>query len=87
MALAAEEEITGNIEMATPIIPSSRLTAVRQWISKSRASVKPWGEFLSVSKFSKPGNAAEVGKRIMKNVEVYQSNYIIIVLLLTAYCV
>ena len=84
---AADEEITGNIEMAAPITPSSRITAVREWITRSRASVKPWSEFVNVSKFSKPGNVAEVGKRVMKNLEVYQSNYILIVVLLTAYCV
>lgn len=80
-------DLTGDIEMAAPITKSSQFALAKEWLSKRRATMKPWREFLSTSKFSKPKSIAEVGRRVVKNLEEYQSNYILMVLLITVYCV
>lgn len=86
----ADEEVvdlTGEIEMAAPITTSSQFTLAKEWINKQRSSMKPWREFVSTSKFSKPKSVAEVGRRVVKNLQEYQSNYILIALMITVYCV
>jgi len=80
-------EITGDIEMAAPITKSSQLMLAKEWLSKQRTSMKPWREFISTAKLSKPKSIAEVGRRVVKNLQVYQSNYVLISLLITTYCV
>ncbi|XP_032236125.1 prenylated Rab acceptor protein 1 [Nematostella vectensis] len=89
--MADSEEITGVIEtpkdMAAPITKSTQFQLAKEWFSRQRQSLKPWGEFVNTGKFSKPKSAAELGRRVMKNLEVYQSNYTLVVLLLTVYCV
>ncbi|EDO39378.1 predicted protein [Nematostella vectensis] len=72
--------------MAAPITKSTQFQLAKEWFSRQRQSLKPWGEFVNTGKFSKPKSAAELGRRVMKNLEVYQSNYTLVVLLLTVYC-
>ncbi|XP_020902484.1 prenylated Rab acceptor protein 1 [Exaiptasia diaphana] len=84
---AENAELTGQIEMAAPLTQSSQFTLAKEWLIKQRTSVKPWREFVSTSKFSKPKSIAEVGRRVVKNLQDYQSNYILIALLITVYCV
>ncbi|XP_073256445.1 prenylated Rab acceptor protein 1-like [Porites lutea] len=83
----ATEEITGNIEMAAVITPSSHVQLAKEWLYKRKTQMKPWAEFFKSSRFSKPKTIAEAGKRVMKNLEDYQSNYILITILLFFYCV
>ncbi|XP_074633393.1 prenylated Rab acceptor protein 1-like [Acropora palmata] len=83
----ATEEITGNIEMAAPITPSSHVQLAKDWLHQRRSKLKPWTEFFKTSHFSRPKNVAEASSRVVKNLEVYQSNYVLIVILLCFYCV
>lgn len=87
MADEENAELTGEIEMAAPITPSSQFTLAREWINKQRTTVKPWREFVSTARFSKPKSVAEVGRRVVKNLQEYQSNYVLIAVLITVYCV
>ena len=83
----ATEEITGNIEMAAPITPSSHVQLAKDWLHQRRSNLKPWTDFFKTSHFSRPKNIAEASSRLVKNLEVYQSNYVLIVILLCFYCV
>ena len=83
----ATEEITGNIEMAAAITPSSHVQQAKEWLWKRKAQMKPWTDFFKSSRFSRPKTVAEAGRRVVKNLEDYQSNYIVITLLLIFYCV
>ncbi|BFZ13773.1 hypothetical protein BsWGS_16812 [Bradybaena similaris] len=62
-------------------------TSAREWFSKTRESVKPWHEFLSSSKFALPKTLAPVPKRIVKNIETFQGNYLFVFLGLVVFCV
>ena len=81
------EEISGNIEMAAPLTPSSHVQLAKQWLYERKTQMKPWAEFFKSSRFSKPKTVAEAGRRVVKNLEDYQSNYILITILLFFYCV
>ena len=60
--------------------------AVREWFQKTREGVKPWSEFVNTNKFRLPRSVAPLGKRIVKNIEVFQGNYMFVFLGLVAFC-
>lgn len=59
---------------------------VRSWMQKRRENIRPWKEFVSTTRFTKPSSVANVGKRIVKNVEHFQSNYVFVFMGLLVYC-
>ncbi|XP_048254106.1 prenylated Rab acceptor protein 1-like isoform X2 [Haliotis rufescens] len=61
--------------------------AVREWFSKTREGVKPWGEFINTSKFRLPKTVAPIPKRVMKNIENFQGNYLFVFMGLVIFCV
>lgn len=83
----ATEEISGNIEMAAAITPSSQVQLAKDWLWQRKSQMKSWTDFFKSSRFSRPKTVAEAGRRVVKNLEEYQSNYIVITLLLFFYCV
>ncbi|XP_052060282.1 prenylated Rab acceptor protein 1-like isoform X1 [Mytilus californianus] len=61
--------------------------SAREWISKTREGIKPWGEFISTSRFKVPKSVKPVPGRVMKNIEHFQSNYMFVFLGLVLFCV
>uniref|UniRef100_A0A3B4AM94 PRA1 family protein n=1 Tax=Periophthalmus magnuspinnatus TaxID=409849 RepID=A0A3B4AM94_9GOBI len=59
----------------------------KEWLDKRRVSIRPWASFVDQRKFSKPRNFGELCQRVVKNVEVYNSNYTFIFLGLILYCI
>lgn len=59
---------------------------VINWLKKKRIQLKPWGKFVNTRAFSAPKDLNDAAKRIVKNVDTYQANYIIICLFLSLYC-
>ncbi|KAJ0066308.1 hypothetical protein NL108_010942, partial [Boleophthalmus pectinirostris] len=59
----------------------------KEWLDKRRVSIRPWASFVDQRKFSKPRNFGELCKRVVKNVEIYNSNYTFIFLGLILYCI
>ena len=64
----------------------SRGNAFINWIKKKRMQLRPWAEFINTKTLSKPKDVNHAGKRIVKNLDTYQANYIIICLFLSLYC-
>lgn len=60
---------------------------IRDVLTQQREKIKPWSEFSEQKSFSAPAGLQEWSKRMVKNVEHYQSNYIILFLLLMVYCI
>ena len=58
----------------------------REWFNKRRESVAPWGEFFNASKFKVPKTLAKGGKRVVANIDKFQSNYLFVFLGLVAFC-
>ncbi|XP_033757932.1 prenylated Rab acceptor protein 1-like isoform X2 [Pecten maximus] len=61
--------------------------SAREWLARTREGIKPWGEFINTSRFQVPKSVAPVPKRIMKNIEQFQSNYLFVFLGLVLFCV
>ncbi|XP_053737099.1 prenylated Rab acceptor protein 1 [Synchiropus splendidus] len=59
----------------------------KEWLDRRRLSIRPWASFVDQRKFSKPRNFGEFCQRVVKNVEVYNSNYTFIFLGLILYCI
>lgn len=69
-------------------IPNLNLTQIKpqEWIAKRRETLKPWGEFFSTGKFSKPVGVKQATSRLVKNIEYFQSNYLFVFIGLAIYC-
>ncbi|XP_056652998.1 prenylated Rab acceptor protein 1 isoform X2 [Monodelphis domestica] len=67
------------------LLPSG--SAGREWLEHRRATIRPWSHFLDQRRFSRPRNLGELCRRLVRNVEHYQSNYVFVFLGLILYCV
>lgn len=63
------------------------LAQPQEWITKRRDTLKPWTEFISISKFKKPNGIGQAGGRLIKNIDYFQSNYLFVFVGLAIYCV
>lgn len=61
-------------------------SVAKEWLDRRRVSIRPWASFVDQRKFSKPRNFGEMCQRVVKNVEIYNSNYTFIFLGLILYC-
>merc|ERR1712061_370855 len=59
---------------------------VREWLAKRRANIRPIGTFFNTSNFQVPPSAGRLSKRLYKNVDYFQSNYVAVFLVLVLYC-
>lgn len=56
-------------------------------LQQQREKIRPWSEFADQKAFSAPVSMQEWTKRLLKNIEHYQANYIITFMLLMVYCI
>lgn len=61
--------------------------SAREWFSKTRESVKPWGEFINTKRMGMPKSVAPLPKRVVKNIEHFQGNYLFVFLGLVIFCI
>merc|ERR1712241_136231 len=59
---------------------------VREWLAKRRANLRPVGTFFNTANFQVPLSAGRLSKRLVKNVDYFQSNYVLVFLILVLYC-
>lgn len=59
---------------------------VREWVSKRREEVRPWGLFVKTSNFEVPPSLHKWSQRLYKNIEHFQSNYVFVFFVLFLYC-
>jgi len=57
-----------------------------QW-RNMREKIRPWSEFAEQKSFNAPVGLQQWTKRLIKNVEHYQANYVITFLILMVYCI
>ena len=87
MACLNMEEISGTIQNSLADVGKDESgSRIKQWINKRRSQLKPWTEFMNAKAFSKPKDVAQASRRIVKNLDAYQTNYIAICLFLAIYC-
>ncbi|XP_041359350.1 prenylated Rab acceptor protein 1-like isoform X2 [Gigantopelta aegis] len=61
--------------------------SAREWFMKTRQSVQPWSEFVNTSKFKIPKTLSPIPKRLVKNIEHFQGNYLFVFLGLVVFCI
>lgn len=59
----------------------------REWLKTRRQNIRPWLQFFDTKKFRVPVSFAHSTKRVMRNVEHFQSNYLFVFLGLLLYCI
>lgn len=59
----------------------------REWFTKRRESVAPWGQFFNTTKFKAPKTIPKAGTRIVANIDKFQSNYLFVFLGLVAFSI
>ncbi|KAL7677829.1 hypothetical protein ACOME3_004062 [Neoechinorhynchus agilis] len=81
-------------EMDGPPLNASRwsLNSLRrmnpsEWYQSQKNSVRPWLEFLNTSRISLPKTPRRAIRRVLSNVEYFQSNYFIIFVVLGIYSI
>merc|ERR1712203_1215967 len=73
-------------KMSLPVPISVSQPAIKEWLGKRRANIRPIGTFFNTSNFQVPPSAGRLSKRLYKNVEYFQSNYMLVFLVLVLYC-
>jgi len=93
-------EISGELD-STPLIAGEekKTSFMASWsnismpgnvgtvLQQQREKIRPWAEFADQKAFAAPVSMQEWTKRLLKNIEHYQANYIITFMLLMVYCI
>jgi len=72
--------------MSLPVPLNISQPVVKEWFSKRRANLRPLGTFFNTANFQVPPSAGRLTKRLYKNIEYFQSNYMMVFLVLVVYC-
>merc|ERR1711997_120126 len=72
--------------MSLPVPVNLSQPALKEWFGKRRANIRPLGQFFNTSNFQVPPSAGRLTKRLYKNVEYFQSNYVMVFIVLVLYC-
>ena len=60
--------------------------SAREWFYKAKDGIRPWGDFVNTSKFKTPKSITPLPKRIVQNVNHFQSNYLFVFMGLVVFC-
>jgi hypothetical protein len=52
------------------------LSRSREWLWKRREEIRPWTTFVKTTHFEAPSSLPKLSKRVYKNIEYFQSNYV-----------
>lgn len=82
---AAEEGPSGIINKIFPKMITQ--ASAKDWFDRRRTHIRPWSNFVDQRRFTRPMNFGDLCKRVTRNVEHFQSNYVFIFLGLILYCI
>ena len=86
----SEEELQGDLSQPQTVLNRMQAKlaspAVREWIASRRQNIRPWLQFINVNNFGKPDSLPRWSKRLVKNIDHFQSNYVFVFLGLFLYC-
>lgn len=60
--------------------------AAREWLGQRKENVRSWQLFLQTSNFRAPTSLPRFTKRVVKNIEYFQSNYLFVFVGVVVYC-
>jgi len=86
---AKKESISGSASITSSIMSlasSPAGNAAMGWVAERRQKVKPWAEFVNSKRFQPPGSIPKLGRRLARNIDHFQTNYMYVFGILIAYC-
>jgi len=84
--LSEESNKTVFDKMSLPVPINISQPAVKEWFGRRKATIRPAGVFFNTANFQVPPSAGRLSKRLYKNVEYFQSNYVLVFMVLVLYC-
>lgn len=75
---APDMSVASKINVSAPVI--------REWLAARKSNIRPIGTFFNTANFQAPPSASRLSKRVYKNLDYFQSNYVLVFLLLFVYC-
>ncbi|XP_076753606.1 prenylated Rab acceptor protein 1-like [Xylocopa sonorina] len=71
-----------------PELPLSNIgyPQAHQWIEHRKANIRPWSLFLNTNNMKASPSLPRLSKRLMKNIEYFQSNYVFVFIGVVIYC-
>jgi len=83
------DTITGsnNNNLSTWSLSNLQKLNVSELYSKQSQHLRPWMDFFNTSQFKIPANIKAGSRRLVLNVEYFQTNYCIVIVVLSIYCV
>merc|ERR1712098_583073 len=79
-----DTEKTWGMSLPVPLNMSQPL--LKEWVGKRRANLRPVATFFNTAHFQVPPSAGRLSKRLLKNLDYFQSNYVLVFLVLVLYC-
>ncbi|KAF5291792.1 hypothetical protein FQA39_LY14280 [Lamprigera yunnana] len=87
--ISGELEVPPNDTSPPPylkILQMGEVPRATEWIQQRRQNVRPWLQFGQTANFKLPQSLPRLARRLTKNIEYFQSNYIFVFLILIVYC-
>merc|ERR1712059_207529 len=72
--------------MSLPVPLNISKPVLMEWLGKRRTNLRPFGTFFNTANFQIPPSAGRLSKRLVKNLDYFQSNYVLVFLVLVLYC-
>merc|ERR1719516_853968 len=85
----SKESMPKSVSIASSIMSIASTpagSAAMGWVSERRQKVKPWSEFVNSKRFQPPASIPKLGRRLARNIDHFQSNYMYVFAILIAYC-
>ncbi|XP_072761348.1 prenylated Rab acceptor protein 1-like [Anoplolepis gracilipes] len=84
-----KRKVTNGFEfLQLPQLPLGQIgyPQAHDWIERRKANIRPWSLFLNTNNIRPPSNITRLSKRLVKNIEYFQSNYLFVFIGLVIYC-
>merc|ERR1711892_178975 len=72
--------------MSLPVPVGLSKPLLMEWVGKRRANLRPIATFFNTTNFKVPPSAGGLSKRLVKNLDFFQSNYVLVFFVLVLYC-
>lgn len=60
---------------------------LQELLQRCKSSIRPWGELLSTKKYNLPVSGPTAGKRVLRNLDLYYGNYLVVFLLFLCFAI
>lgn len=84
--MSPNPEELNNLPNYSSLFQNGQALSLKAWLIQFRQNIRPWTTFFNTSYFKTPPSVQKLTQRIVRNIMYFQSNYFIVSLILTLYC-